>query len=57
MIIKILIVVLKTFCSLKSFKLKTNERLKFIKTFKTGNLTNQITTKPENDYTNTNINF
>jgi len=57
MIIKALIVVLKTFCSLKNFKLKTDEKLKFIKTFKTGNLTNQITTKPENDYTNTNINF
>jgi len=57
MIIKALIVVLKTFCSLKNFKLKTDEKLKFIKTFKTGNLTNQITTKPENEYTKTNNNF
>jgi len=52
-----LIVVLKTFCSLKNLKFKAGEKLKFIKTFKNGNLTNQITTKSENDYTNTNINF
>jgi len=57
MIIKALIDVLKTFCSLQNLKLKIEKKLKFIKTFKTGNLTNQITTKPENEYTNTNNNF
>jgi len=37
MIIKALIVVLKTYCSLKNLKLKTDKKLKFVKTFNTGN--------------------